>query len=86
MIRIKHYERDAEDFAGKSRDLVFCISVNNGPDVMVSKADLIKAILMNLPEGEEQPDLEPLPKFGGNGESHDLYEQATSRGTADGPA
>jgi hypothetical protein len=86
MIRIKHYERDGSDFAGKSRDLVFCISVNNGPDVMVSRPDLIKAILMNLPEGEEQIDLEPLPKFRGNGEPHGLYEPAISRGTADGAA
>ena len=59
MITISSFQQDAIDYSGKERPKVYYVSINDGPEKAVSKADLIRAIEMNLPERVTEPESEP---------------------------
>ena len=60
-ITIKSYSRDAEDYRGKTQPIVYHIVIG-GREKAVSKADLLRAIEMNLP-GSEEPEESKTPTF-----------------------
>ena len=64
MINVSSFERNAADYNGKEQAEVFYITINGGGEKPVSKADLLKAIKMNLPErGTEADTTAATPTF-----------------------
>jgi hypothetical protein len=64
-IKITSYRRDAEDYRGKEHAIVYhCII--GGREKAVGKADLLRAIEMNLPE-EGSDESVPLLDRNGSG-------------------
>ena len=67
-IEVVGWERNGEDYNGKEQYEVFFITFDGGREKAVGKADMLKAIKMNLPNrGEEHKEPE-TPLFNrGNG-------------------
>ena len=53
-MKISAWDRDAEDYNGKTQSEVFYV-VMNGKEKALSKADLLKQIKINLPERSQEP-------------------------------
>jgi hypothetical protein len=65
MIQIETWERDADDYNGKTQKEIYHVVIG-GKKKAVGKADLFKIVKMTLPEGE--PDEEELST---NGRQHE---------------
>jgi hypothetical protein len=63
-IEIGGWERDAQDYRGKEQSIVYHATVGGQPRKL-SRADLLRAIEMNLPEVGEL--VEPETPFPDNG-------------------
>ena len=67
MIRIEKWEREAPDYNGKIQPEIFHVSIGGAKAKALSKADLLRAVKMNLPEcgaGDGVAQHEPVNGFG----------------------
>lgn len=60
MIQITAWDRDAEDYNGKTHAEVFYVFINGTKERAVGRADLLRMVKMTLPERSAQDD-EPIP-------------------------